>query len=262
MRRPLALLLPTLTLQTLSGCAEIDAFKEAVDGLTNPLVGQGIVLGVEPPEQGSGIDLSQSDFSQGAWAELYLADAASVDDMDEAPVTGASASLSSASNGSLALAEAADGRYTTDEDGGLVYGQEAVTLTVAIEDGSHSMMVVAPSAPEADLPTSHSANSPLTVDLSGQGFDSTLVVVFDAASFEATYSNQPEDIGALYEFSHGGNGSTVELPATAFADQTLYAVGVAGLVNAEAADLAELNTVLSGMMAGKFRFYPVSTLGN
>jgi hypothetical protein len=255
-------LLSTLALLTLSGCEQIADLQETVNGLTNPLVGQGLVIGVEPPDSDSGIDLSQSNFSQNAWAELYLADAASVDDMGDAPVTGATASLSSASNGSLALGEAASGRYTIDEDGGLVYGLEATTLSVDLEDGSHSMVVTAPDAPDAALATTHGVNTPLDVDLTGQGFDSTLVVVFDVASFEVTFSNEPEDIGALYEFSHGGNGSTVEVPATAFTEQTLYAVGVAGLVNAEAADLTELNTALSGMMAGKFRFYPVSTLGN
>jgi hypothetical protein len=123
------------------------------------------------------------------------------------------------------------------------------------------MRVTAPPPPDADLPTAHSAGQPLSVDLAGQGFDSVLVVVLDAASLELSYSNEPADIQELYEFGHGGTGDSVEIPGDAFPGDSLYAVGVAGLVTADAADLDEVNTALSSMLAGKFRFYPVQTGG-
>lgn len=247
----------TLTLlPLLAGCEAIDSLKEDVEGLTNPLVVQGMYLGGGEPE--AGVDLSGTDFDQAAQATVLLADAASVDDLQNAPVTGASVTLRSETGGSVALGDEGGGRYAASSEDGLVYAAGEQFVMSIETDVLSKVAIVAPPEPEVDLPDTHTAGEPLNVLINDTDVDSAVVVVIDGASGEVTFSNEPADIRELYDLTHGKGTTRVEIPGEAFRSPSVYAVGVAGLNAASADDFEELNTALSGFLAGKFRFYALT----
>lgn len=247
-----------LLLFTLTGC---DDLTEKLDEYTNPTVIQGLVLGVAEPE--FDFDLAGTDFDKGAAAVVFLADAANADEIEEAPIAGASVSMLTETTGKLGMKDEGSGQYTLTGDDGLEYTVgEDMDLNVVNGDTTSGASITAPAAADADIPATHSAGSSLTVDLTGQSFSSVLVAVFDASTGDVTFSNQPEGIKEIYEFTHGGaEGLSVEIPASAFPGQSVYAVGVAGLKNAGEDDYSEANPLLSTYMAGKMKFWPVSTIG-
>ena len=247
-----ALLLPMLI-----GCTDLN---EKLNDYTNPTVVQGLVLGVAEPD--FDFDLSGTDFDKGSAAVVFLADAASADEIEEAPIAGATVSMLSESTGKLSMKDEGSGQYTLTGDGGLEYTVgDALDLNIEHDGGTSGASVVAPAAADADIPETHTSGTGLTVDLSGQSFNSVLIAVFDASTGDVTFSNQPEGIKEIYEFTHGGASSlAVEIPASAFPGQSVYAVGVAGLKNAGEDDYTEANTLLSTYLAGKMKFWPVSTL--
>lgn len=247
----------TLLFTVLAGCDALDSLKEDVEALTNPVVIQGMYVGVAEPD--AELDLSGTDFGKAAQATVLLADATSVDDLSNAPIEGAGVSVKSES-GETALDDEGGGKYTASSEDGLTYtGGERFVLSVQA-DVLSKVAITAPPEPDAQVPESHPAGEPLVIDLAGQGFDLALVAVLDTMTGDLTFSNEPSDIQELYDFTHGGGEVKVEVPGGALNRQTVYAVGVAGLNAAEADDLEELNTALSAFLAGKFRFYPMSTL--
>lgn len=242
-----------------SGCEQIADLKDDVQGLTEPLVVEGLYLGVAPPDSDQ-VDLSGTDFAKTAAATVFLADATSIDQLEEAPVEGASVAVRSDAGGSVTLADDGGGKYSATSDDGLTYaGGERFTLSIE-RDTTHRLSIVAPPDPDADLPAEHTAGQDLIVDLDGQGYDSALVVVLDGQSGDVTFSNEPEGLEEIYRLSRGDGATRVVIPGSAFAGPSVYAVGVAGLNAASGDDYEELNTGLSTFLAGKFRFYAVSTI--
>lgn len=250
-------LAPALLLPLLVGCEDLN---EKLSDYTNPTVVQGLVLGVAQPD--FDFDLSGTEFDKGTAAVVFLANAANADEIEEAPITGATVSMLSDSTGKLKMKDEGSGQYSLTGDDGLEYTVgEDLDLNIVHADGTSGASVTAPAAANADIPETHTRGTALTVDLTGQSFNSVLIAVFDASSGDVTFSNQPEGIKEIYEFTHGGSGSlAVEIPASAFPGQSVYAVGVAGLKNAGEDDYTEANTLLSTYLAGKMKFWPVSTL--
>lgn len=246
-------------LPLLVGCADINKLTDAFDKLSNPLVLIGAFVGVEPPDDPD-IQLDGSEFAKGAAVSIMLSDAQSAADMDSSPVVGASASLRSTSNGNVALNENDGGAYTATSDDGLVYtNTEEVTVAVDL-DGTHSVAIQAPPAPQFQVDPAHTPGQALTISLADQDFDSAFVVVYDVVNGQVTYDNRPTDIVSVYDWTHGGGSVSTDIPGSAFAAQSVYAVGVAGLRNSSADDIVDANTLLSTFAAGKFRFQPVYTI--
>ena len=111
----------------LGGCDLIDQGRDLIGDLTNPLVTQALVLGVAPPDEASDIDLP-SEYAEGAGATVFLADAADVADLENAPISGATVTLHG-----QAVGELAPGSYAL-EPGAISYEsggtwQLAVTLS-------------------------------------------------------------------------------------------------------------------------------------
>lgn len=244
------------------GCEYLEKGQDIVEGLTNPLVVQGMVLGISPPDS-EYVDLSQTDFQEGTAATLFLADASTAQQIEEAPVEGATISLEGEVIGSAALGELGAGAYMMNPSAGVTYeagAQWTVQITGHDEEASSASLVL-PAAVSVVIPAQHTANTGMTLDLSAGAYDSALVVVLDGQSGEVTYSNQPEDVMAYYEFTHGTVAvTTVEIPATAFPGESVYAVGVAGMNNADSATMVNMNTVLSAVMVGRMGFSVVSTM--
>ncbi len=248
-----------MLLLTSLGCVLFEGTLEDVvdeiEGLTNPLVVQAAFIGVAEPES-EDIDLSETEFADGNGITAFLADAASVDEMDKAPISGASARVRVGSQAAVDLSEGeTDGQYTATGGEGLGYvpGQQAV-LTVVIGDSTSTLPLTLPPAADVDIPETGPANQALPLDLSGQEFDRVLVVVLGMTSGEVTYSNKPEGIEDWYDFDDAA--TSFEIPASAFAGADLYAVGVAGLDKADSDGFDNMNTALSGLQAGQMEFHP------
>lgn len=240
---PLALLL---------ACSDFEEVKSAYDDLTNPVVVQAWFLGVEVPE---GVDLGDSDWSEGATIRAFVANAEDADNLENAPVEGARVVSRAASLGTVPLEEEGDGAYR----GSAPSYPESEDVVVSVDD-AHKLSMTAPPAARVAIPAEMEAGEALVVSLAGQEYDNVLVVVMDTVSGEVVYDNTPQDIGALYDFALYEGALSLEVPGRAFAAESVYAVGVAGLRNADPDAFVDVNALLSAMMAGQIVFYPVSTL--
>ena len=244
--------LPLLLLLPLGGCDLFNNGTDIVNGLLNPLVAEGILLATVPPDTGDtagdSFDIGDAGLSEGTTLTLFLADAASVTEIENAPVTDATVFIHGEE------ATGGEGGLYTAAGGGLVYEDNATwNLQVDVADTSATAALHLPGEPTFTLPAL-TANTAVTLDLTGQGFNSALVVVLEGTS-GVTYSNQPEGIREFYEFTRGTDEiTTVEIPADAFPGDGVYAVGVAGLVNTTSDDLTEMNTGISAIMSGKMVF--------
>lgn len=247
-------------LLVLSACDALDALKDEVAGLTNPLVMEAVYVGVEDPGT-EVIDLSGTDFGMGAVATALLADAAAAEDLSQAPVDGAEVHFRSEANGTVPLPAAGAGKYKATGEDGLAYEDgDPVVLSVDFGDTRHTAGILAPSAVAVDVPPDHTTGGGLTVDATGNAVDTLFVVVVDLQAGTSTFDNRPTSVGDVYNLAHGDGVLVVDLPGSAFPRDSLYVVGAAGMNVTTPENLTELNTALSSFLAGKFSFYPVSTL--
>lgn len=237
-----------------------DKIADVYDGVTAPIVAQGLVLGVEPPP--SEIDLTGSDFASGASATVFLASAEEAQNIEDAPVADATVSLSGGNLATMEATNLGDGAYQVGPDPSLEYQDNATwTITALTSDDTSTADVTLPPAADLAFDQQHTANAPITIDMTGQGFTDVLIVVMDNATGATTYDNRPQGIRELYDRSRNNTPlTTVEIPGSAFADESVYAIGVAGLTHTTADDLEFMNTLLSSVSAGKLRFTAVSTM--
>jgi hypothetical protein len=252
---------------SLTGCDQLLELHETVEGFTERFVVQGIYLGVEPLE---GVDLSETAFA-GARLTAFLADASHLDEIDKAPIENTALLLRSQGSGdSMAMMESGEGKYELTFEDGLEYTNgEQISLTSTYGDSSRSISVPTPGAASFDLDPIHAVGAGMVVDLSGQGFDTALAMVFDVETGEVTWSNEPADISDLYEMTHAdgiGLGTAepdqpllLEIPAHAFDQESYYIVGIAGMVVSSPENFEGVNTALSTIMAGKLKFVDVCT---
>ncbi|TNE87401.1 MAG: hypothetical protein EP330_18210 [Deltaproteobacteria bacterium] len=250
--------LPLLLLLPLGGCDLFNSGTDIVNGLLNPLVAEGMLLATVPPgsgdSAGESFSLADAGLDEGTSLTLFLADAASVTEIENAPVTDATVFIHGEE------ASGGEGGLYTYAGSGLTYEEGATwNLDVDVADTSARAALHLPQEPTFTAPTL-TANTAVTVDLTGQGFNSALVVVLEATS-GLTYSNQPTGIREFYDFTHGGDDvTTVEIPAEAFPGDGVYAIGIAGLVHTVGDDLTEMNTGLTSIMSGKMVF-ETATIG-
>jgi hypothetical protein len=247
----------TFSLLALAGCSVVDK----LEGLTNPLVAEALVLGVQEPSTAE-LDPAAAGLPPGAGATVFLADAKSVDDLEDAPVGGADVVYRD-STGSYPMSEDDAGEYRVDSvetDGFDYVADDHAEITATIEGEDHTVSVRTSAPVEVAIPLTHAAGQPLTVDASAADIDNLLVVVFRADDGEVVFSNEPKDIGEFYDLAHAPGTRVVEIRGDALAAETLYGVGVAGLTNGVESEFVSVNTALSAIMAGELRFYPVSTV--
>ncbi len=241
----------------LVGCADFLAISEAFDDLTNPLVVQSVYMGVEPLPPG--VELGESAYASGSTARVLLADASNVDELDEAPVITDATIVLEMEGGAVPLRAEAEGAWVADTTDGLGWDAgDAVSLEVEREDGTHRLALVTPDAPKADIEAEQAKGEPLVVDLTGATYDNIVVTVVRLEDGETVYDSMPTDIAALYRLTHAADELVVEVPGSAFSKPGVYAVGVAGLVNAHPDDYEDVNVALSALTAGSFVFSAVT----
>ena len=276
-----------LTLSMFTGCDKLkDQLKDIQDeysDITNTFVAAGTILGVEEPDfndfmqeelciDPETLPIDSSMYEQGNQALVFLAQAElSADINDSQPVTGAEISISS-DNGDISeiMMEEGEvpGQYSAGAEQGLEYSNSVVTFTIdSGAEEAHTLSVDAPPAASLDsVPRENDVENPVTVDLVGQGFHSALMMVINVETGEMSYDNLPQEVEEMYYLAHPEGAllgeetpevESVELPGSAFPENGLYAVGVAGLRAAGSDDMDNINLLLSGMIGGKFAFTPV-----
>jgi hypothetical protein len=254
-------MLPLLaSLAFVGGCQTLEEVKDDIEGLTEPIVVQAVLLGIATPD---GIDLSGTEYDNAAVLAVYLADASDPANLENAPVVGAAVSVRSESLGSLPMNDEGGGLYrisAEDADFGYFAGEEF--NVVADYDGeSRKTVVSAPYAVDTDdIPTTHNRGEEMIVDLTNTpgDYDSVIAAVIDVTTGEKTWSNEPTGVEELYEFTHSDNDvRKVAIPGTAFPVAGVYAVGVAGMHVGDIENYVEVNTALSSFLAGEMAFYGV-----
>jgi hypothetical protein len=240
---------------------QVEDVKDKIEGLTNPLLMQGILLGVEEPSDSQVSELlAAAEFDLGTTANIFLADAANASDAENAPVTGATVTI----RGVEAVDEGT-GLYAvlpTPEEDSLPYVDGALwTLDVWIGEAESTADFELPGVAVVEVPPIVEIGESLDLDFTGQGFDSALVVVIDAIG-QVTFTNEPASIGDVLDITQQGTELEIlNIPAEAFeATEGLYVVGVAGMLHTDEQAIEGMNTLLSSLMSGKMRFYGTSTL--
>lgn len=238
----------------LTGCDAFDSTRDAIDGLTNPSIALGILIAVEEPEEA---DLGSTGLEVGTAFSVFLGDASSAADIENAPINNATVTLEG-----VQTDDPTEGVYLITPDRGLVYEDGATwQLEMSLPSGPASATLTLPIAPDFDPVTEHTAGEGVTIDLAGQGFNAAVVVVIEASSGDLTYSTEPETAREVYDLTRGNDEVTViDVPGEAFpsADE-VYVLGIAGLNHANGSDVDGVNTLLSSVSAGKMVFQPVST---
>jgi hypothetical protein len=244
----------------LGGCSAWDALRDKISGITETVAAEGVFLGVAEPTSDD-IDLTGTAFENDASLSVFLADASDVTDLGGAPISGADVSVKNSTIGDLTLTPEDAGVYRATSENGLVYyPTQDYAITVDYDGVNHKLPGTAPYPANVDLPTSIAAGDSLVVDLRAFDYDSVLVSVLSMTTGSVTYSNEPESIEDIYDFTHGSTTvDTFEIPGSAFGADTLYAVGIAGMRNADTSGFDGVNTLLSAFMLGQMKFYPVST---
>jgi hypothetical protein len=246
----------------LSGCVlfpEFMALQEKLDGLMNPLIAQGMVVGVEESESESVSELmALTSLEPGTSVSIFLADAEDADNAEDAPVNGARVKVDRV----RAVEATEGGTYVVSPEDGLPYA-DGETWHVDIDRFSDqsevsSLSVMLPPGADVDLPEFHDPYASLTLDLAGQGFTAVMVVVINQYGF-ITHDSQPETVTDLVVFAKSDEEiDSYVIPGDAFAEEGAYAVGVAGLNHSDPSSIENLNTFASTVMAGKIRFQPLA----
>lgn len=255
-----------MLLTLLAGCAALDSLlgigtldlDAEYDALTEPTVLQGWYVGIAP--LADDINLDQTQWGSGALALVCAANAETADTIEDTPIDGGAVSVIGNQLGTVALQEVDDGAYSSDGGGGLRYivGDEVI---VAIDDGEkHTVAVATPDAPAVEIADKHVKGDSLVLDASGQGYDGLLVVVVDLQSGDVLFDNTPQDAIDILNFLNGDAATSVVVPGVVFSGDSVFAVGVAGLKVAPDEAYTGINTILSRMMTGRFRFHATTTL--
>lgn len=257
--RPSQPRLHMLILPLILGCADIAKLKALSETVGNTHVLVGAYIGITPPDDDS-LDMSGSEFSATAIVTTVLADATDVSNLGDSPVTDAVASWKSPTNGKVDMPFGDLGAYQATSADGVVYTDGETVVISAEWEGTHSAEVTSPPPARFAIEEEHEVGVGVTIDLTEQDYDSVFVVVYDGVNQVTTFDNRPTDIGAIYDWTHGGGDIAVDIPGASFGEPSVYALGVAGIRHSDAGDFTDANTLLSTYASGKFQFYVVSTL--
>ncbi len=248
-----------------TGCDLLEEAKDELTDLTNPLVGQVMLVGIaEPDDPTVATALEGTDWEMGMFAQTFLADATSANDLSNAPVSDATVKLKVGANQAIQLMEDEDGSYSATHEDGLVYQVNAnVEVSVNLEGGPALLKNKLPPEPDVDIPSQQAKGAKMIVDLEGTNYNAVLGVVVNAQSQAIVWSNEPTTAEEIYDFTHNDEAiRKLEIPGASFANPGVYAVGIAGLVNGDPDEFENVNSLLSGFMAGKMSLYPVTVMPN
>ena len=249
---------------SLAGCGVFDPFekvKDDLEGLTNPVVALGWVVGVEAPSQPELAPLVASGaLVPGTAFNLFVGDATDADQLDESGIDGAQVLLDAGAE-SAEAAPQGDGLYAIEPgpDSPPYDAGASWVATIDLGDAeAHALTFALPPAADLTIDPMHAAGTPISLDLTGQDFHAALVVVLDVVSGDPTYSNEPTSAEEVFELLQSREPlTTATIPGEAFPGPGTYAIGIAGMRRGEDDTLEGVNTALSRGMAGTTKFFPI-----
>ncbi len=242
LRLPLYLLL-------LPACARLEAVSELAD----PVVAQGLFLGLDVPDAYADELAEAEGFQYAALCNVFLAYVGDPSELADAPVEGAELTFRSPASGVLTFRDEGGGKYALDSSDGLVYEVGETPLITFTVDGAESRLtVLAPEAPEVELPVTFVRESALEVDLSDYGYQNAVAAAYDLDRGRMTWDNLPTGVDEVYTFTHTEAAIEVlEIPSEAFLRKSTYVVGVAGMEVADPRSFEGVNTSVSAFLAGQ-----------
>jgi hypothetical protein len=209
---------------------------------------------VESP--GEGVDLSATDWADGSTASAFLADAGSLDEMEDSPIDDAEVAME-LDGEPVDMISDSPGSFSVTSAEGLGWNEGTVATLIVERDGDHFLALVTPAAPDSELPETWARGEALPIEVTGDDYDNAVVTAIRLEDGETVYDSLPTDIVELYRFTHSAGSLSVEVPGSALTEPGPYLIGVTGLVNADPDTYEEVNLALSAMTAGAMRFYPV-----
>lgn len=248
----------------LAGCGDIQkllALKDTLDDYTSGDVASVSVLGVAPPDDDRvAVALGQTDLASGARAAAWWVRSEGTGGGDAEAPAGRAVTLL-VDGEALEMEEVAAGEYSADGEAGLEYRPRTeAALRINGPDGRMGLAVGLPDVPSFALPDTHMPKEPLEIDLTGQDFDASLAMVLDVLTGEVTWEQRPAGAMELYEFARAGAGvGALQIPADAFPEESIYAVGIAGTWSADPETFEGVNVALTTGFAGRFRFVTTCT---
>ncbi|MDP2316097.1 MAG: hypothetical protein Q8P41_24585 [Pseudomonadota bacterium] len=233
----------------LPGCDRLDA----VSDLADPVVAQGLFLGLDIPEAYADALSETEEFQYAALCNVFLAYVADPSELANAPVEGATLTFRSPANGSLEFRDEGGGKYVLDSSDGLVYEVGDTPIISFTVDGADARLeVLAPEAPVVELPGSLKRENPLEVDLSAYEYQNAVAAAYDVDRGRMTWDNLPVAVDEVYTFTHTEEPiSILEIPSEAFLRKSTYVVGVAGMQVADPLSFEGVNTSVSAFLAGR-----------
>jgi hypothetical protein len=256
-----------MSLLALGGCAWFEDIKDTVEGVVNRNVVVGVVSTVDASLDGDPaltdqIDLDALGIEGGVVSTLFLADAASVADLDNAPISDADVILQGCGvEVSMPELSGQRGAYVYVPPGD-IDSCDGPAFTMRRVDGTKDVVASAdvPGPLGLTVPAFWDSGDDLTLSLAGKGLTAVIVVVMDTFTGDITYSNEPESVGEYYEFLSGSEVlDDVLVPGSAFEEETVHALLVTGLKRTPNRNLENANEVLSVVAGGRTELYPVST---
>ncbi|MEQ1503774.1 MAG: hypothetical protein ABMB14_16155 [Myxococcota bacterium] len=243
----------------LSGCSfvgiDLEGVEDAVSGITDPVVEQGLVLGIEDPDIKELEPLVKAGIiTPGVTVSVFLANAADAANIQQAPMNGARVVLELEDGESFDAPRVGEGTYTLDVGANDIQYVEEDIWTLWADSGRETASwidVILPPAADPHLPDSHDTNTALDLDFTGQGFHSAIVMVNDGLGIP-TWTNYPTSITDIYNQSLASDPlELLTIPEGAFPRKGTYAIGVAAMVHNDDGQLGEVNKLLSRGMSGK-----------
>jgi hypothetical protein len=256
-----------LPIVLLTGCGDIQKLldlKDTFDAYTNSTVASTSVLGVAPSDdERVDMALALTELGSGVRASAWLVQSEGAGGLDDDGMTGQPVRIIVDGQG-FGMEEVAAGEYVADGDDGMSYlPQTEAELRFQTDEGAKGLVVGLPHAPDFEVPAEHLPKEPLEVDLTGQDYDASLVMVIDVLTGAVTYEQTPSGAMELYEFARADAAvGWIDIPADAFPEESVYAVGIAGTWNAEPETFEGVNVALTTGFAGRFRFATTCTFAD
>lgn len=251
-----------LPLLALCACRPITAIGDKIIGLTEPVLVGGLIIGTSPPDDPElQAALEEAGLLGTSQARLVVADALEFQDIEAALLQDVEVEFTPENGQAVAFQVDDAGWYGPTGD--LPYEPGTTARITAVFPDRMSPGIVDLPLPEVasvDVERTHPSGTPLTVDLSGQGFDYAFATVYDLDGVER-YSNAPTTESEIIDLvlPAGDPVESVTIPAEVFTADEVLVVGVAGLKRAAPEGIEGLNEALTSVLAGQIELFPVVT---
>jgi hypothetical protein len=194
-----------------------------------PVAVEFLILEIDNPVGGE-IDFDEQYADGRVEVRCYLSEATTLEQVGQTPAEGATVLLQGTNMGMRELIDRGGGLYGLDnqEDPDLRYGGHLTyDLTIHYAGKERLATIDLPEGPWVQVPDSHSAGAPMTLDLDPPDFDNAFSVVIGPDG-QVTHTDQPPDLASLVPFLSVTDVGSIEIPASAFPTGAAHVAVAAG----------------------------------